>query len=146
MKKTLATLMVFSLFALPVMSALALNPSAYNGLNHKGKVSQLYLYEKDSSWNIVPDGAWGKMTFSSDSFVFNGHGLEAGQSYTLVNDAEWHSGSVLGIAIADENGNVHIAGATEGITGKVWLVLSSDFTDSVTGWHPSEDLFEYNLI
>ena len=60
-------------------------PSAYNGLNKgKSSVKHLYLYEKDSSWNVVPGGAWGKMRFDDDSFVFNGHGLASGTDYTLI--------------------------------------------------------------
>jgi hypothetical protein len=47
--------------------------------------AHLYLYEKDpNTWEIVEDGAWGKMTYDCDSFVFNGHGLDAREDYTLI--------------------------------------------------------------
>jgi len=65
---------------------------------------------------------------------------------------------VIGSGTANAGGNVNIAGT--GIIGipdqqpngvdygdKIWLVLSSDLTGSViTGWNPSEYLFEHNLI
>ena len=55
-----------------------------------GKVAKLYLYEKDpsSGWSIVDGGAWGKMKYNlagpTFDFVFNGHDLEPGNSYTLL--------------------------------------------------------------
>ena len=59
--------------------------TAFNGLHHEGQANQLYLYEKYSSdWSIVEDGAWGKMTYTEEKFVFNGHGLESGIDYTLT--------------------------------------------------------------
>ncbi len=124
-------------------------PAAFNGLNHQGQASQLYLYEKDpSDWTIVEGGAWGKMTYSDDKFVFNGHGIEAGTDYTLVRYAEdWPNVVVLGDGTSSEDGAVHIMGEMSDGGQKVWLVLSSDVQDGkLVGWHPSEYLFEYNLI
>jgi len=126
-------------------------PSAYNGLNHPGEASQLYLYEKDSSWNPVPGGAWGKMTFNCQgSFVFNGHGLVAETGYTLIRYTDSWPGSpvCLGSEIANTGGNVHIAGDMLNGGPKVWLVLTSDVNcgNAMTGWQPEQYLFEYNLI
>lgn len=59
-------------------------PAADNGLSHPGQTSQLYLYQKDADWNVVDGGAWGKMSFSSASFVFNGHKLVSGTEYSLI--------------------------------------------------------------
>ena len=138
--------------------------------SHNGNAKHLYLYEKDSSnWNIVEDGAWGKMMYKDDKFVFNGHNLEVGVSYTLISYKEptsWpaYDNVVLGEGTVDEFGNVNIkgdmlelvindyTGYTTGdyydVTGsKVWLVLSDDMNeDTLTGWNPTEYLFENNLI
>ena len=134
-------------------------PSAYNGLNKgKSSVKHLYLYEKDSSWNVVPGGAWGKMRFDDDSFVFNGHGLEAGYDYTLIYYPDPWPGTgcmALGYGTAGTYGNVHIMEAFDFTSlpdnSKIWLVLDSDEncdgdTGKMTGWNPTEYLFEYDLI
>ena len=105
------------------------------------------------------------------SGVFNGHGLVADGAYSLVYYPEvapnpWPAGGwevvVIGEGVADADGNVHITGTAiigapdaqpavgdyVGQTGdKIWLVLSSDLTDSVmTGWNPTEYLFEQKLV
>ena len=105
------------------------------------------------------------------SGVFNGHGLDAGVDYSLIYYPEvapnpWPTGGYevvfIGNDMANKGGNVHITGAAiigesddqptigdyVGMTGdKIWLVLSSDLTDSVmTGWNPSEYLFDDDLI
>lgn len=46
-----------------------------NGFNRNGKTKHLYLIKKDAEWDIVNNGAWGKMNFKEDMFVFNAHGL-----------------------------------------------------------------------
>lgn len=138
---------VFSvMFLFLVTSVLALTPAAYNGLNKKG-TQHLYLFEKDSSWNIVEDGAWGKLSFK-DTFVFNGHNLVEGQEYVLLNNAEWGvPADCLATGIANEEGNLHLSGSGE-LEGKIWLVLGSDVDceSTITGWNPTEYLFEYNLL
>ena len=55
----------------------------------KSNTAHLYLYEKDStSWEIVEDGAWGKMKYNQSGeelcLVFNGHGLETGARDVVV--------------------------------------------------------------
>src|SRR3989344_8342402 len=86
MKKVLVLLIGLMLvMTVAVMAVKPNGPAAYNGLN-KGNsdVRHLELYEKDSNWDPVVGGAFGRLTFDSDSFVFNGHGLEAATDYTLV--------------------------------------------------------------
>ena len=147
MKKILATLFAIMLMAVAVVAIKPNGPSAVNGLNGKG-TEQLYLYEKDSSWDPVP-GAWGQMTFDEDSFVFNGHGLESGVEYTLIRYVEpWNTPDVvLGQAMANNGGNVHISGELLDGGYKIWLVLSDDVVGgNLVGWNPSEYLFEYNTI
>jgi len=125
-------------------------PAAYNGLN-KGKsaVSHLEMYEKDANWDAVADGAFGRLTFS-DSFVFNGHGLEAGTDYTLVShDGTWPNAVCLGNGTSNGGGNLNLSGEMAADGPKVWLVLSADVdcsANAMTGWNPAEYLFEYNLI
>ncbi len=136
-------------------SAFAVKPngsSAHNGLNHQGKASQLYLYEKDVNWQPVIGGAWGKLTFKSSGFVFNGHGLIAGNDYSLINYVDLWPGTpatCLANGIANSDGNLHLSGPADlnGL-GKIWLILSSDVTcgTGMTGWNPSEYLFEYKMI
>ena len=135
----------------PAFAAKGDNPANDNPNN-------LYLYEKDASWDIVWDGAWGKMNFeltgSTIDFVFNGHGLEKNTEYTLISYTDPWPGSPVCLASGTSNGggNIHLAGSadlgkTEGIF--IWLVLSSDVdcdAQAMTGWNPGEYLFEHNEI
>ena len=111
--------------------------------------------------------AWGKMRYrlsgSMFDFVFNGHELTPGQSYTLIYYPDPWPGQgliCLGTNQANEDANVHIKGFVE--TGdlpadyddntegaKIWLVLTDDVNcdeAKMVGWNPSEYLFEHNLI
>ncbi len=162
----LAVLAGLALGATAALAAKGDNPANDNPNN-------LYLYQKGASWDIVWDGAWGKLNFSLSgdptnvTGVFNGHGLVAGTDYSLIyypEVAPWPAPVVvIGKGTADVYGNVHITGtATIGLpddqptvgdyigqTGdKIWLVLSSDINDisKLAGWNPSEYLFEHNLI
>lgn len=135
--------------AIPALAVKPNGPSAVNGLAHPGQVSQLYLYEKDANWDAVVGGAWGKMTFGSD-FVFNGHGLQPDTEYTLIRYTDPWPGSPVCLAAGTSNagGNINLSGVMLTGGNKVWLVLSSDVNCGVgmTGWNPSEYLFEYNTI
>jgi gamma-glutamylcyclotransferase (GGCT)/AIG2-like uncharacterized protein YtfP len=132
-------------------------------VNNGKKVTQLYLYEKDSdTWEIVEDGAWGKLTaiVHQDMFVFNGHALTEGTSYSLIYYPDPWPGEgmlVLGEGIVNEDGNIHIMGnfdfnsipivSDENDGAKIWLVLSEDIGEtSMVGWNPERYLFENNLI
>jgi len=138
-----------------------------HGQAGKSNIAHLYLFEKDpSTWEIVEDGAWGKMKYnlagSEFEFVFNGHGLEPGYEYTLVYYPDpWPGNGLicLGDDTANDDGNVHIMGSVdtgdlpasgdENDGAKIWLVLSSDVdceNQYMIGWHPTEYLFEHNLI
>lgn len=167
MKKTLiVSIFIVFFIALTVMSpVLAVKPNgpaADNGLN-KGKsdVRHLELYEKNPmTWEPVIDGAWGKMNFDMDSFVFNGHSLEAGTEYSLIYYPDPWPGNglqILGTGVTNEDGNVHIKDSfdfteipindDENKGAKIWLVLSDDVAgDHMSGWNPSEYLFEYNIL
>ena len=165
-------LTIFILIGSPAFAMLVGNENSNSGgFAGKSNVFHLYLYEKDSvSWDVVEGGAWGKMTYNLEKgkFVFNGHGLEAGQDYTLINfarvDSEWPATiHVLGpdFVTADADGNVHLmgtypyadldldttpdSGSDEGY--KIWLVLYDDIVaGKLQGWTPEEYLFEYELI
>ena len=151
---------VVCLMVIPAVSKGPKGPAGGSNVGH------LYLYEKDpGTWEIVDGGAWGKMKYnlsgSTFDFNFNGHGLEPGYSYTLIYYPDPWPGTdliCLGDGIANGGGNVHIMGSVD--TGdlpaegddndgaKIWLVLSDDVNCGVqmTGWNPTEYLFEFDLI
>jgi len=145
-----------------------------NGPAGKSNIAHLYLYEKDpAGWEIIEDGAWGKMKYNLTGpefdFVFNGHGLETGSTYTLIYYPDpWPGAGLicLGSGLANEAGDVHIMGSVD--TGdlpkdydsnegaKVWLVLTGDVTcpdlgtdpmaGEMTDWNPGSYLFERDLL
>ena len=159
----------YLVFVLAVLLIGALATGAFAGKTGragKSNIAHLYLHEKDANWEIVPDGAWGKMKYnlsgSTFDFVFNGHGLEPEQDYTLIYYPDpWPGDDLicLGSGTANRGGNVHIRGSKD--TGdlpidsddndgaKIWLVLSADvdsISQKMVGWNPTEYLFENNLI
>ena len=152
---------VLSLIAVIIVPVIAKGPSKQAG---KSNIAHLYLHEKDpATWEIVDDGAWGKMKYnlsgSEFDFVFNGHALEPGKDYTLIYYPDPWPGTGLinlGSGIANEEGDVHIAESVdtgdlpaerdENDGAKIWLILSSDCERVMIGWNPTEYLFEYDLI
>lgn len=153
-------LTVASLLAAPAMAA------GKNGPAGKSNIGHLYLYEKDpSTWEIVEDGAWGKMKYNLSGetfdFVFNGHGLEVGANCTLIYYPDPWPGTgliCLGSGTVNEESDVHIMGSVdtgdlpidtdENAGAKIWLVLTDDVDcgNQMVGWNPTEYLFEYDLI
>ena len=156
-----------SLIATPVLA------KGKDGQSGKSNVGHLYLYEKtgDPDWDIVPDGAWGKMKYNLSGptfdFVFNGHRLEAGTAYSLIYYADgWpgnHPGALIASGTSNADGDIHLKESMEldmdlpdptdtnylTYGAKVWLVPSSDYnatTNSMTAWNPANYLFEYNGI
>jgi len=131
----------------------------------------LTLHEKDSGWNIVSDGAYGELFYNCSGaefeYAFYGTGLTASTGYSLIYYADPWTGDNPGAWIAagtsDGSGNIVLSGSVDlGIDlptspdtnpgAKIWLVLSSDYnsgtaaTGPMTGWNPTEYLFEHNLI
>lgn len=157
MRKILVVAIVVMLTIGTVGVAMAKDIPA-NGKAQSGKsnIGHLYLYEKDAGWVIVDGGAWGKLKHnvsgSSLDVVFNGHGLVAGQSYSLITYVDPWPGAVqvLGTATADSDGNVHIAGSTSPGTQnqlKIWLVEANDLSGSTwLDWSPTDYLLEHNEI
>ena len=125
-----------------------------NGASGNSDMAHLNLYEKDSSWVIVEGGAWGKLNYDSDSFVFNGHGLEADTGYTLVryDSVIWPKIECLASGTSNNGGNINLAGEIGSYGDKVWLVLTEDTNCEIgemgimDGWNPAEYLFEDALI
>lgn len=166
MKKYPLYALVFSLVVvLAVMSSSVI--AGKHGQKGKSNVAHLYLYEKNpDTWEIVEDGAWGKMKYNLSGeefdFVFNGHELEPGYDYTLIYYPDpWPGNGLicLGSDTANEEGNVHIKASVdtgdlpieddENDGAKIWLVLSADVdcnAQKMVGWNPAEYLFEYELI
>lgn len=160
-------LVVAVMAALLLVSAALPAFAAKSGMAGKSKVGHLYLFTKTPTlagtpWTVVP-GPWGKMTYkicpqkTLPRFVFNGHGLLAGHSYTLLNYTGFASQqNILGSGVADEFGNVHIKGSykkaltsetpPDAVTpgAKIWLVDSSLLSSEgmFIGWDTTMILFE----
>lgn len=166
MYKKLSMLAILAVVVcLMVIPAVSKGPSGPAGGSNVG---HLYLYEKNpDTWEIVDGGAWGKMKYnlsgSTFDFVFNGHGLEPGYSYTLIYYPDPWPGTgliCLGAGTANRGGKVHIGQSVDTgdlpadfdqnypVGAKIWLVLSDDVNCGMqmTGWNPTEYLFEYDLI
>ena len=166
MKKYLILVLIVLLISALSVGVLA----GKTGQAGKSNIAHLYLHEKDpDTWDIVPDGAWGKMKYNMSGdefdFVFNGHGLEPGLDYTLIYYPDGWPGNgliCLGNGTVNEEGDVHIAESVDD-TGdlpiasddnypdgaKIWLVLSDDVdceNAQMVGWNPTDYLFEYDLI
>jgi hypothetical protein len=101
-----------------------------NGPAGNSNIAHLYLCEKDpTTWQIVEDGAWGKMKYNLEGptfdFVFNGHGLENNTNYSLVYYADYNRtsspqlwggdnpGALIANGTSNEEGNIHLAGSIE---------------------------------
>ena len=169
---TLIALMVLAVFMVgctTIVPETDLSEKGPNGQAGNSNIAHLYLYEKsgDPDWEILEDGAWGKMKYNMSGdefdFVFNGHGLEPGLDYTLIYYPDPWPGEgliCLGEGTVNEEGDIHIAESKD--TGdlpadgdeaplggaKIWLVLSDDITcdDQFDGWNPTEYLFEGDVI
>jgi hypothetical protein len=175
MKKVIFIILaVVLVMALPTAVLAAKSEQGLKGLKGqagRSNVAFIELWEKDpSTWEISEDGAWGKLKYNlkgqTFDFVFNGHGLEIGANYTLIYYADpWpgnNPGAFIASGTANDEGNIHLAGslnlsmdlphpddANYPDGAKVWLVLSDDYdvaTCRMTGWNPTEYLFEYDLI
>ena len=166
MKKLLMVAVVVaiaaSLMSTPVLAKGDNPANDRSGGVGKSNNAFLYLYEKDSDWNISwgDDMAWGKMKFNLEGqtfdFLFNGHGLEAATNYSLIYYPEpqttWpHPVEVLATGMSNDEGDIHLDGSVELNqdldNDKIWLVLDGDIVDdALSGWNPSEYLFEHNLI
>ena len=158
MRKYLILVLVVLLIGALTVGVLA--GKGKTGQAGKSNIAHLYLHEKDpDTWEIVEDGAWGKMKYNMSGdefdFVFNGHGLEPEADYTLIYYPDPWPGIgliCLGSGTVNEEGDVHIAESVP--TGdlpieadgnypdgaKIWLVLSSDVSCDVRmiGWTPTE--------
>ena len=163
MKKYLILVLIVLLISALSVGVLA----GKTGQAGKSNIAHLYLHEKDpGTWEIVEDGAWGKMKYNLSGlefdFVFNGHGLVEGTEYTLIYYPDPWPGEgliCLGSGTVNEEGDIHIAESVdtgnlpiegdENDGAKIWLVLTSDVDcdgQLMIGWSPDEYLFEYDLI
>lgn len=132
----------------------------------------LTLHEKDSStWEIVPDGAFGELWYNESGptfdFSFSATGLKQNNtSYSLIYYADlWpgdNPGALIATGTSDGSGNLTMSGSEDlGMDlpdssdanylggAKIWLVPSADYDDANTkmvGWNPGEYLFEHHLI
>jgi len=174
MKKALFPILALVLvLALPTAVLAAKPDQGLKGLQGQAGDSNMAfveLWEKDSSWGIIEDGAWGKLKYNLEGptfdFVFNGHGLEIETDYSLIYYADpWpgnNPGALIASGTSNDEGDIHLAGSVDlGMNlpdsgdenyadgAKIWLVLSDDYdetTCAMTGWNPAEYLFEYDLV
>ena len=130
----------------------------------------LALNNKDSSWiEIDGDGIEGILTFETMKptfdYAFDAIGLDAETDYCLIYYADpWtgaNPGALIDTFTTDDNGTITAIGSVDlGMNlpqeadenhldgAKIWLVLASDYdetTQEMTGWNPSEYLFEHEL-
>ena len=168
-------ILIIALMATSLIASLALAGGPQDQAD-KSNTAHLYLDEKDSNWEIVEDGAWGKMKYNlagpTFDFVFNGHELDPDTDYSLIYYADkpdrfvdWggdNPGALIASGTSNEDGNIHLAGSPDlGMDlpdpndtnhpagAKIWLVLSEDYDATgtkMTAWNPAEYLFEYELI
>jgi hypothetical protein len=140
------------------------------GITYDDTCDTLNLVTKDpDTWDIIPDGACGKLEFDPSACEFNfkfyGCGLEPGQCYTLIYYPDpWPGAGLicLGSGVANPYGGIKIYGSVDtgdlpapgdlnGPDGaKIWLVLSDDVDcgtpSMMSGWNPTQYLFEETLI
>ena len=125
----------------PLTPPTSKGPKGPSGPAGKSNTGHLYLYEKveppqpyppGDPWEIVEDGAWGKMKYnwrgSTLKFIFNGHDLEPEKEYTLIYYPDPWPGEgliCLGSATSNEEGDVHIMGSPD--TGD--LPIEEDFNN-----------------
>ncbi|MCK4454095.1 SipW-dependent-type signal peptide-containing protein [Candidatus Parcubacteria bacterium] len=132
----------------------------------KGYFATLKMENKDPvSWEIISgDGIQGQLMYktSGDEFdySFSGVAPQGGVSYDLIYASDpWpQTGILIDSAVSDASGSISMSGVKDLGTdlpalydinpgAKIWLVLSSDYTtDHMTGWNPSEYLFEEQYI
>ena len=119
-------ILIIALMATSLIASLAL-AGGPQGQAGKSNTAHLYLYEKDSNWEIVEDGAWGKMKYNLSGptfdFVFNGHELDPDADYCLIYYADkpdrfvdWggdNPGALIASGTSNEGGNIHLAGSIE---------------------------------
>jgi spore coat-associated protein N len=127
----------------------------------------LFLENKDASWNPIVDSTFGYIVFDSSASTFKytlyAYGLQPSTSYNLIYYCDpWpnNCGVLIGTHstgtggnINGQSGNVNLnmdlpvpADANFYYGAKIWLILASDGSVPMTGWHPSSYLFETNLI
>ncbi len=165
MKKLLMLLLAMCLLVALPTAAFAASPAkgkkGLEGQAGKSNNAFIELWEKDpATWDIVQDGAWGRMKYKLEgpefNYHFNGHGLEIQTNYSLIYYPEpqttwpWPV-TVITSGMSNEDGDIHLKGSYELDMdlndAKIWLVLTDDIVDGeLSGWNPTEYLFEYDLI
>ena len=150
MKKGLLilTAIVLMLSIIPVVVLAAPQPKD-NPANDQGK--NIYLYPKDTNWDPIFGGAWGKVSYGKNNVSFDGHNLEPGDCYWLiVYGPDWPDAECIGCGEVNNGGNIQIGGKVALEDGdKVWLVPCADVdcdAGEMIGWNPSTYLFEHDEV
>ncbi len=144
------------------------------GVGPVGAEDTLKLVKKDPvTWKPLEDAGYLTYKTAADEFTYTFYaeaGLKVNTGYSLIYYADpWPGtgGKLIATfmtdgsgAIASTSGSVNLgmdipvpADYNYPVGGKIWLVLSSDYSTttpgtagSMTGWHPSDYLFEMHLI
>lgn len=133
-------------------------------------LKQVILENKDGNWNVIQDGRYGELTYNESgptfNYTFNGYGLNANTSYSLIYYADgWpgnNPGAFLGKGTTDGSGNVSFSNninlnmnlpslpdANYANGAKIWLVPSIGYTEStksIIGWNAAQYLFETSRL
>ena len=108
--------------------------------------------ERDpDSWQMVADGADGKIKIDDNNFTFTASGLSEAD-YTLVKyTGIWPGNPVVCLAeghASKKGGILNLSGKYLDAGPQVWLVLSSDVdcqSQKMLFWNPTEYLFDYSV-
>lgn len=159
-----------------MMGLIATPAFAFGGFHHpppRPNLAHVFLWEKDpSTWQIVPNGAFGKLTYNQSCskffYDFDGKKLQPKTPYSLIYYADkpdrfvnWggdNPGALIASGKSDKKGKLCLKGCKElnmdlpcppdanyPTGAKLWLVLSSDYDAALaklTAWNPTEYLFE----
>ena len=122
--------------------------------------NKLFLDNKsgDPDWYFVADDMWGMLKYNSSGSTFDydlyAQGLKPSTSYSLIYYADpWPNsgGALIDTHTTDGSGVINVTSQSNEINmnitdGKIWLVLSADGDAPMTGWNPTDYLFEGNKI
>lgn len=122
----------------------------------------MILVQKNSTtWDVINyPTTWGELKYRVSGpefdFDFDGFGLATDTDYSLIYYPEpqttwpWPV-TVIASGTSNSGGDIHLAGsydfAADFTDVKIWLVLTADISGgSLSGWNPTDYLFEYDLI
>jgi hypothetical protein len=116
-----------------------------------GKKRLLLFAKNPATWEIVKNGAGGKLVYreATGNFTLSAAGLQPHAAYALVRYADAPpTGEILARGVSDNHGSLELKGVWKNWTRKFWLVAGEDVagrvgeTGSLLAWRPDRYLFE----